>query len=82
MLYKQTGLPIQVGDHVIVEGNVRGIVVCDYDQGKCLEGYDDWLTKETLIGGGTLSKGVMVNTNELGFIHYPDEDDNIICANS
>ncbi|MGR8953448.1 MAG: hypothetical protein ACU83V_13705 [Gammaproteobacteria bacterium] len=81
MHYKQTGIAIKAGDNVVIEGNVKGIVVCDYDQQECLPGYEDWLTKETLIGGGTLSKGVMVKTNELGFIHYPDEDDDICFEN-
>ena len=55
--------------NVVVEGDVKGIVVCDYDQQECLPGYEDWFTKETLVGGGTLSKGIMVKTNELDFIH-------------
>lgn len=81
MRYKQTGMAIKVGDNVVVEGDVKGIVVCDYDQQECLPGYEDWFTKETLVGGGTLSKGIMVKTNELDFIHYPDEDDDILFTN-
>lgn len=77
MHYKQTGVAIKLGDQVLVEGNVKGIVVCDFEQQKCLEGYEDWLTKEELVGGGTLSSGVMIKTNELGFLHYPEEDDDI-----
>lgn len=77
MRYKANGKAIEIGDHVLVEGNVQGIVVCDFDGQQCLEGYGDWLTKEELIGGGTLSSGVMIKTNELGFLHYPEEDDSI-----
>jgi len=77
MRYKQNGIAISIGDHVIVEGNIQGIVVCDYGEQKCLEGYEDWLTKEALIGGGMLSEGVMIKTDELGFLHYPDEDNDI-----
>ena len=74
MRYKSDGSEINVGDRVLVEGNVRGLVVCDFDQWKCLEGYESWLTKEELVGGGKLSSGVMIETKELGFLHYADED--------
>ncbi|MBI3898505.1 MAG: hypothetical protein HY308_09445 [Gammaproteobacteria bacterium] len=77
MRYKN-GTEINVGDHVLVEGNVRGTVVCDYDKRECLDGYDSWLTKEELVGGGTLSSGVMIETDELGFLHYPEDDDDIL----
>lgn len=77
MRYKQNDVPVKIGDQVIVEGNVTGIVVCDFDQKKCLDGYEDWLTDDELIGGGKLSSGIMVKTDELGFLHYPEEDDDI-----
>lgn len=74
MRYVQNGKPIQVGDIVLVEGNVEGLVVCDYEKAKCLPGYEGWLTRDELVGGGTLSRGIMVKTDELGFVHYDEED--------
>lgn len=74
MRYLSNGEMIEVGDPVIVEGGVRGRVVCDYDRRNCLDGYERWLTTKTLVGGGNLSSGIMVETNELGFLHYPVED--------
>lgn len=50
------------------------MVVCDFDRWKCLEGYESWLNKEDLAGGGELSSGFMIETKELGFLHYADED--------
>lgn len=80
MRYKNDGSAITLGDHVIVEGNVSGIVVCDFDKWRCLEGYEDWLTKEELVGGGKLASGVMIETSELGFLHYAEEDEDILKA--
>ena len=77
MRYVQNGELIVVGDFVMIEGNVRGRVVCDYDHRKCLDGYERWLTKEELVGGGNLSSGIMVETDELGFLHYAEEDADI-----
>ena len=78
MHYKNDGTTITVGDHVLIEGNAQGIVVCDFSLWQCLDGYEDWLTKEELVGGGRLSCGVMIKTDQLGFIHYAEEDENII----
>lgn len=71
----ENGIEILVGDHVIVEGHIKGLVVCDFDKRLSLDGYEDWLTKKELIGGGTLSSGLMIKTSELGFLHYPENDD-------
>lgn len=78
MRYKQDGLEISVGDRVFVDANVPGIVICDFDRWQCVEGYESWLTKEELGGGGTLSSGVMIKTDGLGFLHYPEEDESIV----
>ena len=78
MLYKASGEEIQVGDRVLVEGNVPGKVVCDFDNWKSLEGYEHWLTKEELVGGGTLRSGIMVETTEIGFVHLPEVDDELV----
>ena len=78
MRYKASQKKISVGDHVLVEKNVPGVVVCDFDNWQSLEGYESWLTKEQLVGGGMLKSGVMVETKELGFLHYPEEDDDLV----
>jgi len=33
-----------------------------------------------MLGGGTLSSGVMIETEEVGLVHYADEDKGIIRA--
>ncbi len=78
MFYKNELKEINIGDHVIVEGNVHGLVICDFDKWECLKGYEDWLTKEQLVGGNTLSSGIMVKTEELGVLYYAEADDDII----
>lgn len=78
MRYKNNSSEINLGDRVMVEGNVHGIVVCDFDKWQCVEGYEDWLTKDDLVGGGKLSSGVMIKTDELGFLHYAEEDEDIL----
>jgi hypothetical protein len=76
--YKGSGEEVRVGDRVLVEGNVPGTVVCDFDNWKSLDGYEHWLTTEELVGGGTLKSGIMVETTELGFVHLPEVDDELI----
>jgi len=78
MRYRSDGSEITIGDRVLVDGNVSGVVVCDFDRWQCLAGYERWLTKEELVGGGRLSSGVMVKTKDLGFLHYPSEDWTIV----
>jgi hypothetical protein len=78
MRYKSDGSEIGVGDQVIVEGNVLGVVVCDFDRWRSLPGYDSFLSKEKLADGTSLSSGIMVETKELGMIHYADEDVDIV----
>jgi hypothetical protein len=65
-----TGQTIMVGDHVKVDG-MAGIVVCDFDNRAFVAGYGGWDSPDAeMIGGGTLSSGIMVNTTEAGLIHY------------
>jgi hypothetical protein len=68
------GQQIKVGDLVVVDG-MAGHVVCDFDNREFLDGYEGWdmPTVEMLIGG-TLSSGVMIETEEAGLVHYADED--------
>jgi hypothetical protein len=65
---------IKVGDRVIVEGNVHGQVVCDYDKRVCLPGYEQWLESRPMADGTVLASGIMVETSELGFLYYASED--------
>ena len=75
MRYKSDGSEVKVGDQVIVEGDVRGRVVCDLDHQQCLSGYEKWLTGKELLGGGRLSTGIIVETQKLGVVHFEFEDD-------
>ncbi len=73
-----TGQPIMVGDHVTVDG-MTGTVVCDFDNRAFLAGYAGWDMPEVeMIGGGTLSSGIMVNTTEAGLIHYDEGNEHIL----
>jgi hypothetical protein len=65
---------IKVGDRVIVEGNVHGTVVCDYDNQVCLPGHERWLETRPMADGTVLASGIMVETSELGFLYYAIED--------
>ncbi|WP_315388970.1 hypothetical protein [uncultured Stenotrophomonas sp.] len=76
MNYVSDGRRIRIGDSVLLEGD-KGVVVCDYDQWECLSGYEDWLTREELVGGGFLSSGVMIETAGVGMVHYRGPDDEI-----
>ncbi|NHL65002.1 hypothetical protein [Burkholderia ambifaria] len=78
MKYVSSGLDIHIGDHVIVEGDVAGLVVCDFDKHQCVDGYDDWLIDQELVGGGKMSEGILVETKALGFLYYSSEDDEIV----
>ncbi|ECC8925072.1 hypothetical protein DUQ00_23410 [Salmonella bongori] len=73
MKYADSVEEIKLGDIVRVDG-LDGIVVCDYENNIALDGYEGWLIKDELVGGGYLSTGIMVETEEAGFIYYPDED--------
>ena len=77
MLYTSDGSEINIGDQVLVEGNVHGVVVCNFDRWVCLNGFESWLTKEKLGDGGTFSNGVLIKTDELGFLHYSGKDESI-----
>jgi hypothetical protein len=72
------GQAIKVGDHVLVENGIPGVVVCDFDNQESLEEYADWSPSVELHGGGTLASGVLIKTEELGLLHYPEEDEDIL----
>lgn len=65
-----TGRQIEVGDAVLADG-MTGIVVCDFDNQRFAEGFGDWNAPSAeMLGGGRLSSGIMVRTEEAGLIHY------------
>ncbi|PWJ85107.1 hypothetical protein C8D77_12923 [Mesorhizobium loti] len=65
-----TGQKMKVGDEVVADG-MRGLIVCDFDTREFAVGYDTWDMPTTeMLGGGTLSSGVMIETAEAGMIHY------------
>lgn len=78
MKYVTDGRVIRAGDSVLVEGNVAGVVVCDLDQWQCLSGYEGWLSKAEVIGDASLLGGVLIDTSEIGMIHYSEPDDEIV----
>lgn len=78
MNYVSGGENIVVGDSVLVEGDIRGVVICDFDNWQCLSGYEGWLSKEEMLGGGFLSSGVLIETDEIGIVHYAVPDEEIV----
>lgn len=73
-----TGLRVKVGDRVTADG-MTGVVVCDLDNREFSDGYEGWdMPTVEMLGGGTLSCGVMIETDEAGLIHYPQEHDGIV----
>ena len=65
-----TGAEMAVGDEVLADG-MSGVIVCDFDNRRFAKGYEDWdVPTVEMLGGGTLSSGVMVETKEAGLIHY------------
>jgi hypothetical protein len=80
--YINSDRTICVGDSVLVEGNVQGRVVCDFENWLCIKGYESWLTKEEMVGGGYLASGVLIETLDIGMIHYAEPDETIVFINS
>jgi hypothetical protein len=78
MRYVNEERSIQAGDSVLVEGGVKGVVVCDFDHWTCLSGYESWLSKVEVVGGASLSSGILVETSEIGMVHYAEPDDEIV----
>lgn len=73
----RTGRDLRAGDIVLVEGGVRGVVVCDYDHWSCMDGYRRFLAGEMTLDGSTLGSGVLVKTDEIGLVLFPEQDDEI-----
>lgn len=76
MRYTSGNRDIRIGDSVLAD-DAKGSVVCDFERWECVAGYEDWLTKEQMLGGGYLSSGVLVKTEDFGLINYPEEDESI-----
>lgn len=67
-----TGQMMRVGDRVLADG-MSGVIVCDFDNRQFLDGYESWDTPTVeMLGGGTLSSGVLVETVEAGLVYYED----------
>lgn len=72
MKYSETNQDILLGDEVLLDHDVVGIVVCDYDSWTCLDGYESWLAKhlgEEGIIVKYLDKGILLKTEAIGFVH-------------
>ncbi|WP_223619887.1 hypothetical protein [Lysobacter sp. ESA13C] len=82
MNYAGLDREMAVGDIVLVEGAAQGLVICDFERWLCLDGYEDWLTKKEMVGGGYLSSGVLVKTAEMGMVHYAVPDATIVFVES
>jgi len=80
MRYSNDGNEVCVGDRVLVEGDVLGTVICDFKKKQCLQGYENWLTDQEMLGGGRLDDGIMVKTEKFGYVHYSDPDEEIVRA--
>lgn len=73
-----TGQQVKIGDHVLADG-MTGVVVCDFDNREFLEGYEGWdMPTVEMLGGGTLSSGVMIDTKEAGLVHFAEQNREIV----
>jgi len=67
------GSEMNVGDEVLADG-MSGLIVCDSDNRRFAEGYEGWdMPTIEMVGGGTLSSGVMIGTVEAGLVHYTSD---------
>ena len=82
MKYLKNEKEICVGDAVRVEGNMFGIVVCDFDRWTCIDGYDECLVKQKMADGKCLDTGILVKTEEIGMIYYSEQDEAIEAVES
>ena len=68
-----TGHKVKIGDRVVADG-MTGVVVCDFDNREFLEAYAGWDTPDVeMLGGGRLTSGIMIETEEAGLVYYQDE---------
>lgn len=53
--------------------------MCDFDNREFLEGYSGWdMPDVEMLGGGKLSSGVMIETEEAGLVHYEVQGSGVI----
>ncbi len=67
-----SGQEICVGDNVIADKS-EGVIVCVIDTKQFTEKYSE--------GWAYLEKGCLVETKEMGLIHYPESDEDLILKN-
>ncbi|EKS9883505.1 hypothetical protein BTK96_000400 [Burkholderia pyrrocinia] len=77
MKYFSAANDVKVGDSVLVEDNVDGTVVCDFDHSQFLHGYEDWAPSLGVVTDGVPTKGFLIKTKKYGLINYEDEDESI-----
>lgn len=72
-MFYEDGRQIEVGDSVLADG-MTGIVIADFGHRQFLPGHEHWdMPGVEMLGGGTLSSGIMVETIEAGAIHFPED---------
>lgn len=64
-----SGQEIYVGDYVIADKS-EGVIVCVIDTKQFTEEYTE--------GWAYLEKGCLVETKEMGLVHYPEPDEDLI----
>ncbi|EKS9795043.1 MULTISPECIES: hypothetical protein [Burkholderia] len=67
----------KVGDSVLVEDGVEGVVVCDFDGSQFFPGFEDWSPGASVVKDSVPNKGVLIESRRYGLIHYENEDDSI-----
>jgi len=60
-----TGEKIMLGDFVSIGSGMDGIVVYDYESGRCHPEFESW---------STLGCGVLVRSRQVGMVHYLEPD--------
>lgn len=80
--YRDGDRNIRVGDSVLVENGVEGLIVCDFEGKEYGPGYEDWSAGFCAAASGIPGKGIMVSTAEYGLIYYESEDDSIVFVKS
>lgn len=80
--YRDGDRNIRLGDSVLVENGIGGLVVCDFEGKEYEPGYEDWSAGFCAAASGIPVKGIMVSTAEYGLIYYESEDDSIVFVKS
>jgi hypothetical protein len=67
-----SGHEVCVGDNVIADKS-EGVIVCVIDTKQFTEKYPEWWAY--------LENGCLVETKEMGLVHYPESDEDLILKN-